>query len=88
MFITNNTCDSYCKLYINICFYRNEEIDINNSLSYSLAEASKLTYVCGKWVDTCDEWSRHTEIVYEIVAPTLPSNGDYSAYNEWGLYLK
>jgi len=65
-----------------------EEVDINNSLNYALAEASELTYVCGKWVDTCDEWSKHTEIVYEIVAPTLPSNGDYSAYNEWGLYLK
>jgi len=47
-----------------------------------------MTYVCGQWVDTCEEWSRQTELGYRIVAPTLPANGDYSAYNEWGLYLK
>jgi hypothetical protein len=70
---------------------RNEELEAtnsNNSLSHALAEASKLTYVCGQWVDTCEEWSRQTELGYRIVAPTLPANGDYSAYNEWGLYLK
>lgn len=69
-------------------FYRNEVLGINNSLSHALAEASKLTYVCGQWVDTCEEWSRQTELGYRIVAPTLPANGDYSAYFEWGLYLK
>ncbi|CAH1732628.1 beclin 1-associated autophagy-related key regulator isoform X1 [Aphis gossypii] len=65
---------------------QNEELDVNNSnnsLSHALAEASKLTYVCGQWVDTCEEWSRQTELGYRIVAPTLPANGDYSAYNEW-----
>lgn len=67
---------------------RNEGQDVSNSLSHALAEASKLTYVCGQWVDTCEEWSRQTELGYRIVAPTLPANGDYSAYNEWGLYLK
>lgn len=67
---------------------RNEDLDVNNSLSHALAEASKLTYVCGQWVDTCEEWSRQTQLGYRIVAPTLPANGDYSAYNEWGLYLK
>uniref|UniRef100_A0A2S2NP70 Beclin 1-associated autophagy-related key regulator n=1 Tax=Schizaphis graminum TaxID=13262 RepID=A0A2S2NP70_SCHGA len=65
---------------------QNEELEAtngNNSLSHALAEASKLTYVCGQWVDTCEEWSRQTELGYRIVAPTLPANGDYSAYNEW-----
>ncbi|KAL5238127.1 hypothetical protein ACI65C_005537 [Semiaphis heraclei] len=62
---------------------QNEELDVNNSLSHALAEASKLTYVCGQWIDTCEEWSRQTELGYRIVAPTLPANGDYSAYNEW-----
>lgn len=47
-----------------------------------------MTYICGQWVDTCEEWSRQTEPAYRIVAPTLPANGDYSAYNEWGSYLK
>ncbi|XP_001945788.2 beclin 1-associated autophagy-related key regulator isoform X2 [Acyrthosiphon pisum] len=62
---------------------RNEGLDVSNNLSHALAEASKLTYVCGQWVDTCEEWSRQTELGYRIVAPTLPANGDYSAYNEW-----
>lgn len=58
-------------------------------MSYALAEASQMTYVCGQWVDTCEEWTRQkTELAYRIVAPTLPANGDYSGYNEWGLYLK
>ncbi|VVC36510.1 UV radiation resistance protein/autophagy-related protein 14 [Cinara cedri] len=64
----------------------NEKLDVNTSssnLTYALAEASKLTYVCGQWVDTCDAWSRQTELGYRIVAPTLPANGDYSSYNEW-----
>ncbi|XP_050438468.1 beclin 1-associated autophagy-related key regulator [Adelges cooleyi] len=62
---------------------QNEELGSNNSLSNALAEASQLTYVCGQWVDTCEEWSRQTELAYQIVAPTLPANGDYSSYYEW-----
>jgi len=61
----------------------NEELDVNNSLSHALAEASKMTYVCGQWMDTCEEWSRQTELRYRIVSPTLPANGNYSAYNKW-----
>lgn len=73
-----------------MCFFpslhRNEEIlDVNTSLSHALSEASKLTYVCGQWI-IGDEWS--TKLGYRIVAPILPANGDYSAYNELGLYLK
>lgn len=73
-----------------VLFYRNEELNVNNSLSctYTLEEALKLTYVCDQWVDTREECSRQTEFGYQIVAPILPARGNYSAYNKWGLYLK
>lgn len=67
--------------------HRNDEVlGVNNSLSHALAEASKLTYVCGQWING-DEWTKQTKLGYCIVAPILPANGDYSAYNEWGFYL-
>lgn len=45
----------------------------------ALAEATHTAYVMGNWVlqDTQNERQ------YIIVAPSLPGNGDYSAYIEW-----
>lgn len=62
---------------------QNEELDDNISLSYELVEASKCTDVYEKWVDTCEEWNRETELVYRIVGFTLPANGDYSGNHKW-----
>lgn len=73
-----------------VLFYRNEEPNVNNSLSHTLADALKLTYVCDQWVKTCEERSssKQTETGYQIVTPILPVKGNYSAFNKWGLYLK
>lgn len=45
----------------------------------ALSEATRTAYVRGCWVlqDSC------SDLQHVIVAPSLPGNGDYSAYNEW-----
>ncbi|KAL1114784.1 hypothetical protein AAG570_007608 [Ranatra chinensis] len=45
----------------------------------ALAEASRTAYIRGKWVFS----DISTESQHCIVAPTLPSSGDYSPYNDW-----
>ncbi|XP_037029579.1 beclin 1-associated autophagy-related key regulator [Bradysia coprophila] len=45
----------------------------------ALAEATHTAYVKGKWVLQDSQNERQ----YIIVAPSLPGNGDYSAYIEW-----
>lgn len=45
-----------------------------------LAEAIKLAFVRGKWISQNESM---TELQYVIVAPSLPSNGDYTAYSDW-----
>lgn len=45
----------------------------------ALAEATHTAYVKGKWVLQ----DSHNERQYIIVAPSLPGNGDYSAYIDW-----
>lgn len=45
-----------------------------------LAEAIKLAFVRGKWISQNESM---TELQYIIVAPSLPSNGDYTAYSDW-----
>lgn len=46
----------------------------------ALEEACHTAYVQGKWVVTNNTSS---ELQYCIVAPALPSSGDYMAYNDW-----
>lgn len=45
----------------------------------ALAEATHTAYVKGKWVLQDSQNERQ----YVIVAPSLPGNGDYSAYIDW-----
>lgn len=45
----------------------------------ALAEATHTAYVKGKWVLQDSQNERQ----YIIVAPSLPGNGDYSAYIDW-----
>lgn len=46
----------------------------------ALAEARHTAYIRGRWVYSDSDG----ELQYQIVEPTLPSNGDYSAYIMWG----
>ncbi|KAF7265175.1 autophagy related protein 14 [Rhynchophorus ferrugineus] len=51
-----------------------------DSILKELAEASQTAFIRDKWVYT--DYSN--EIQYNIVAPCLPSSGNYSNYNIWG----
>lgn len=44
-----------------------------------LAEATRTAYVRGRWVMQDSQHEEH----HIIVAPSLPGNGDYSAYVDW-----
>lgn len=46
----------------------------------ALADAKNTSYIRGKWVF---HGSGISEMQYRIIAPSLPANGDYSAYLEW-----
>lgn len=50
---------------------------------FALAEASQTTYIRDRWEYT--DYSGEKQ--YCIVAPTLPSSGNYSAYSIWGKYF-
>lgn len=54
-----------------------EESDPTDTVS-ALAEATRTSYVRGKWVFM----DSSGELRYRIVAPTLPGSGDYSAYSD------
>ncbi|XP_017474647.1 PREDICTED: beclin 1-associated autophagy-related key regulator [Rhagoletis zephyria] len=45
-----------------------------------LADAKNTSYIRGKWVF---HGSGISEMQYRIVAPSLPANGDYTAYLDW-----
>lgn len=45
----------------------------------ALADATRTAYIRGRWVLQDSQ----TELQHVIVAPALPGNGDYSAYNDW-----
>lgn len=70
--------------------FRNEKLDVNtnsSNLTHALAEASQLTYVRGQWI-AHDALSTQTEFPRcRIIAPTLPTDGNYSSYNEWSTYI-
>ncbi|XP_068157222.1 beclin 1-associated autophagy-related key regulator [Drosophila tropicalis] len=46
----------------------------------ALAEAKNTSYIRGKWVF---HGSGISEVQYRIVGPSLPANGDYTAYLDW-----
>ncbi|KAM7364534.1 autophagy related protein 14 isoform 1-T1 [Cochliomyia hominivorax] len=46
----------------------------------ALADAKNTSYIRGKWIF---HGSGISEMQYRIVAPSLPANGDYSAYLDW-----
>lgn len=50
-----------------------------DTVSDALAEATRTAYVRGRWVL---QDSQH-ELHHVVVAPSLPGNGDYSAYVDW-----
>ncbi len=49
----------------------------------ALAEARHTSYIRGRWVHT----ENGGEQLYQVVEPSLPGNGDYSAYVMWSKYL-
>lgn len=55
-----------------------EELESTDTVT-ALAEATRTSYVRGKWVFMDSTGDLH----YRIVAPTLPGSGDYSAYSDW-----
>lgn len=50
----------------------------------ALADATHTAYIRGRWVLQDSQ----TELHHVIVAPALPGNGDYSAYNDWVATIK
>ncbi|KAJ1528807.1 hypothetical protein ONE63_007184 [Megalurothrips usitatus] len=52
--------------------------DSNDTVS-ALADATRTTYIRGRWVFT----DSTGELQHCIVAPMLPGSGNYSAYNDW-----
>ncbi len=56
-----------------------ESDSVEMSTVSALAEARQTSYIRGRWVYT----ENAGELQYRIVEPTLPGNGDYSAYNLW-----
>lgn len=53
--------------------------DCDDTVS-ALADATRTTYIRGRWVFT----DSTGELQHRIVAPMLPGSGNYSAYNDWG----
>lgn len=52
--------------------------EVANHIS-ELAEATRTAYVRGRWVMQDSQHEEH----HIVVAPSLPGNGDYSAYVDW-----
>lgn len=53
--------------------------DTTGDTAMALEDASRTAYVRGRWVMQYSQ--NESQLV--IVAPSLPSNGDYSQYNDW-----
>ncbi|XP_046607390.1 beclin 1-associated autophagy-related key regulator [Neodiprion virginianus] len=61
--------------------YSSEDESVCGDLvSCALADASRTSYVRGRWVNDTEN---SLEMQHCIVAPTLPGTGDYSAYSVW-----
>lgn len=48
----------------------------------ALAEASRTMYIRDRWVT-----DNSGEMQHSIVAPALPGSGNYSDYNDWGMFV-
>ncbi|ALC46402.1 CG11877 [Drosophila busckii] len=59
-----------------VCAERSEEAET----IAALADAKNTSYIRGKWVF---HGSGISEVQYRIVGPSLPANGDYTAYLDW-----
>uniref|UniRef100_A0A1A9W7C8 Beclin 1-associated autophagy-related key regulator n=1 Tax=Glossina brevipalpis TaxID=37001 RepID=A0A1A9W7C8_9MUSC len=61
----------------------NKSVNLLNEESETiaaLADAKNTSYIRGKWVF---HGSGISEMQYRIIAPSLPANGDYTAYIDW-----
>ncbi|XP_065338656.1 beclin 1-associated autophagy-related key regulator isoform X2 [Cloeon dipterum] len=58
---------------------KSEHSDGMEKIPFEIAEASQMTFVRGQWVGS----DSSGEVHHCIVAPILPTSGDYSAYNMW-----
>lgn len=55
-------------------------MQLRNPTEKALADARNTSYIGGKWIL---RESGICEMQYQIVAPSLPANGDYAAYGNW-----
>lgn len=83
--ITNYIIFLFLSINLLIFFYSDflnssGDSDFQDTIS-AIADASRTTFVKGKWIFT----DISGELQHCIVAPTLPGSGDYSAYNAWGM---
>lgn len=63
---------------------RSSNESLQPELQSEILEAIRTAYIRGRWVSE----ESHGELQYIIVAPSLPSNGDYSAYCDWIVHNK
>ena len=56
----------------------------NGSRESELAEATRTSYIEGRWVSEEEE----VRVEYSLNDAYLPANGNYAAYSKWGSYLK
>jgi beclin 1-associated autophagy-related key regulator len=59
---------------------RSSNDSLKLELQSEIDEAIRTAYVRGRWVS---QQESHGELQYIIVAPSLPSTGDYSACSDW-----
>lgn len=64
---------------------RSSNDSLQPELRDEIAEAIRTAYIRGRWVS---QQESHGELQYIIVAPSIPSNGDYSAYCDWIIHNK
>ena len=69
-------------------FYSDIQCDIeseneNENRESQLAEATRTSYIEGRWVSEEED----VRMEYSINDAYLPANGNYSSYHEWGLYV-
>lgn len=80
--VQKNVKDLICYIFpvckIDAISKSTEEIESTDTVT-ALAEATRTSYVRGKWVFMDSTGDLH----YRIVAPTLPGSGDYTAYCDW-----
>lgn len=59
---------------------RSSNDSLQPELQSEIDEAIRTAYIRGRWVS---QQESHGELQYIIVAPSLPSTGDYSACSDW-----